>query len=193
MKVVIGIDEVGRGPLAGPVAVCAFRGAITASRLKKVGIPLRDSKKLNREQREVWFTHIQSWQKEGICDFSIVMIPARIIDRIGIAPSIKRALSRALNSVVTNTEVLILLDGGLKAPKEFRNQKTIIKGDESEPVISLASIAAKVTRDRHMQRLHKKFPEYGFDSHVGYGTKKHYAALKKHGPCELHRQSFLHF
>lgn len=200
MKVVIGIDEVGRGPLAGPVAVGAFRiidpGILRAAR--RVRVPLRDSKKLTREQREIWFRNIQIWQKEGKCDFSVVMISPSVIDTIGIAPAIRRALSRALSVVVASAkkdskeiDVTILLDGGLKAPSEYKKQKTIIKGDEKEKCISLASIVAKVTRDRYMFKQAKKFPEYGFENHVGYGTSKHYEAIKKHGLCQLHRRSFL--
>jgi len=191
MKTVIGIDEVGRGPLAGPVAVCAFKLHTKSLNLKTVSIPLRDSKKLSREQREIWFGHIQTWQKEGKCDFAVVMISAKVIDQIGIAPTIRRALARALDKLEAKNSHLILLDGGLKAPAEFLNQKTIIKGDEKEKVISLASIAAKVTRDRHMFKQAKKFPHYGFEAHVGYGTQRHYVAIKKHGLCELHRRSFL--
>ncbi len=192
MRVLIGIDEVGRGPLAGPVAVCALKLKAKSYNLKAVPVPLRDSKKLTRAQRELWFTQIKIWQKEGKCDFAVVMISAKMIDKIGIAPAIGRALARALYRLKTiDYRLPILLDGGLRAPDEFKNQKTIIKGDESEPIISLASIAAKVTRDRYMLSQHKKFPEYGFDSHVGYGTRKHYAAIKEYGLCDLHRRSFL--
>lgn len=84
-----------------------------------------------------------------------------------------------------------MLDGGLKAPDIYRNQHTIIEGDENEPLIMLASIIAKVHRDRQMTRLAKKYPEYGFDLHKGYGTKLHKAALKRHGPSEIHRSSYL--
>ena len=86
---------------------------------------------------------------------------------------------------------LVLLDGGLRAPKRFMYQKTIIRGDEKEYAIALASIMAKVTRDRKMVKLSKKYPLYGFNSHKGYGTKKHYEKIKKCGLCELHRRSFL--
>lgn len=191
MNLAIGIDEVGRGPVAGPVAVCAFRGRISDARLKKAGLPLRDSKKLTRREREIWFSHIQAWQKEGRCDFCVTMISARSIDRIGIAKAIRRALERSLYDLEPKNRDLILLDGGLRAPLEFKNQKTIIKGDEKETVIALASIAAKVTRDQHMFRQAKKFPEYGFEAHVGYGTPAHYRAIKRHGLTPLHRKSFL--
>ncbi len=194
MKAVIGIDEVGRGPVAGPVAVCAYR---VNDRVKQpVGkngklLPLHDSKKLTRAQREEWFAHIQAWQKEGKCDFHVCMIDAKKIDSEGIAPCIRKALATCLEKISAATDTLILLDGGLKAPKEFKKQKTIIKGDETEQSISLASIAAKVTRDRYMFKQAKKFPAYGFENHVGYGTRAHYAAIRKEGMCVLHRRSFL--
>jgi ribonuclease HII len=85
----------------------------------------------------------------------------------------------------------IYLDGGLKAPSEYKNQKTVIKGDELHPVISCASIVAKVSRDRLMDDYTKEYPEYGFENHAGYGTKAHYDAIKKHGVTVLHRKSFL--
>jgi ribonuclease HII len=190
MKATIGIDEVGRGPIAGPVAVGAFRINKKLD-LKNIKIPLRDSKKLSREQREIWFKQIKIWQKEGKCDFAVTMISAKEIDRIGIALAIKRALSRSIFRLSTLHFELVLLDGGLKAPIEFKNQKTIIKGDEKEPVISFASIVAKVTRDRYMFTQAKKYPMYGFENHVGYGTKAHYEAIKKYGMLDIHRKSFL--
>jgi ribonuclease HII len=85
----------------------------------------------------------------------------------------------------------LFLDGGLKAPKEYVNQQTIIKGDELHPVISCASIIAKVSRDNLMTKYGEEFPEYGFEKHAGYGTKAHYEAIKKHGMIALHRKSFL--
>ncbi len=192
MKSVIGIDEVGRGPLAGPVAVCAFYLDSYILNLKSFSIPLRDSKKLTQKQRELWYTQILIWQKAGKCDFCVTMISAKTIDTIGIAPAIKRALARSLYKLSTfDFQLEVLLDGGLKAPVEFKNQKTYIKGDEKFPAIALASIVAKVIRDRHMQKQAKKFPEYGFETHVGYGTRKHYEAIKKHGLTPLHRRSFL--
>ena len=89
------------------------------------------------------------------------------------------------------SECLVLLDGNLKAPKEFKNQETIVKGDEKEPVISLASIIAKVSRDRYIVDLSKKYPEYEFERHKGYGTKLHYEMLKEHGLCNIHRRTFI--
>lgn len=142
-------------------------------------------------QREKWFAIIKQWQKEGILDFAVTLISAKEIDRIGINPAIQKALDACLYKLHTTHYQLILLDGGLHAPAHFKNQKTIIKGDEKEPVISLASICAKVTRDRRMCLYAKRFPAYLFETHKGYGTKTHYACLKKSGLCPLHRKSFL--
>lgn len=190
MKGMIGIDEVGRGPIAGPVAVGVFllKEKISFSRFT---IPLRDSKKLTSVQRERWYAHIRGLQKEGKCDFAVTMISAKTIDIIGIAPSIKKALVKSLSKIEAQNTYTILLDGGLTAPKEFKKQKTIIKGDEKEPTIALASIVAKVTRDRHMQKMAKKYPQYGFETHVGYGTRAHYTAIRKFGATPIHRSSFL--
>ncbi len=199
MQIVIGIDEVGRGPIAGPVCVCAFKAKRIPALPKSQKLPLRDSKKLTRAQRELWYAQIKIWQKEGKCDFAVTMISAKMIDKIGISKAINRALIRSLKNLQKSNvtllsdrrKSLLFLDGGLYAPAHFKNQKTIIKGDEKVTVISLASIVAKVTRDRHMYRHAKKMPEYGFEQHVGYGTRAHYLAIKKHGLSDLHRRSFL--
>lgn len=190
MQFPIGIDEVGRGPLAGPVTVCAF------TFLRKVSFPktlpkLKDSKKLSRTQRDMWFAQIKVWQKAGNCDFAVVSVSPKIIDTYGIVFAIQKALNTTLTQICTKTETPILLDGGLKARPEYKKQKTIIKGDEKEPVIALASIIAKVTRDRYMQKMAKKYPKYGFETHVGYGTRKHYHAIHTYGITPIHRQSFL--
>lgn len=193
MKATIGIDEVGRGPIAGPVAVGAFLVLEDSLKedIEKFGVPLRDSKQLSSVQREAWYKEIERWQEEGKCDFSVVMVPASEIDSHGISKAIKRALAETLEMIECDNSHLILLDGALHAPNRFVQQITIIKGDEKEPVISLASIVAKVTRDRHMVKLHERYPEYGFDQHKGYGTEEHYLAIKKHGLTPLHRKSFL--
>lgn len=194
---VVGIDEVGRGPVAGPVAVAALQFKVESLKLKvrevekNFGFKLRDSKKLTPERRELWFKEIKKWQKEGLCDFKVSMVSAKQIDKIGIAPAIKKCLAHSLSVLRVPYSDLILLDGGLKAPAEFKRQKTIIKGDEKEPVIALASIAAKVTRDRLMCRMANKYPEYQLDVHKGYGTKNHYKALKMHGLSDIHRRTFL--
>ena len=193
MKALIGIDEVGRGPVAGPVAVGAFLvfDEVFLEEVKSFSIPLRDSKQLSKIQREKWFEQILVWQTEGKCDFCVAAVSAGEIDLHGISKAIKKALAETLETLECDSETLILLDGALHAPDVFNNQITIIKGDEKEPVISLASIVAKVTRDRHMTKLAERYPKYGFERHMGYGTEEHYTAIKKHGLTPLHRKSFL--
>ncbi len=193
MGVIVGIDEVGRGPIAGPVAVgtfCIFDKSFM-TKVRRFTLPLRDSKQLSKQQREKWFEQIESWQNEGACAFSVCMINAQEIDRKGISHSIKKALLTTLQDLEIENTDMIFLDGSLHAPSSFENQKTIIKGDETISVISLASIVAKVTRDRHMAKIAKRYPKYGFEQHVGYGTEAHYLAIKKHGVTPLHRKSFL--
>jgi ribonuclease HII len=193
-KWIVGIDEVGRGPLAGPVAVgaVAINSAIYSSRLKKEFKGIRDSKKLSEKQREEWFGKIKIVEKRGDIKFVVFMTAPSIIDKKGIVFSIQNALNNSLLKLNISPERLqIFLDGGLKAGKEYKNQKTIIHGDDLVQIISIASVVAKVTRDRLMRRYAKKFPRYGFESHKGYGTKAHYLAIKKYGTTKIHRQSFL--
>ncbi len=191
-RYIIGIDEVGRGPIAGPVAVCSFKCEPNFFDSISINTPLRDSKKLTKKQREKWFEYLKEEKEKGSCDFAVSMVSAEWIDKVGIVRSIKKALDSSLKKVVTNPkEVYVYLDGGLKAPLEFINQETVIKGDELHPVISCASIIAKVSRDTLMYEYAKEYPEYGFENHVGYGTKVHYEAVKKTGLTPLHRKSFL--
>ncbi len=117
-----------------------------------------------------------------------------MVDKIGISRAtmlvVKRSIKKLSSAWKYDSQVEILLDGLLHAPAEYK-QKTIIKGDEKEPIISLASIIAKVTRDKYMTKLAETYPEYGFESHKGYGTKKHYESIKKYGISDVHRRSFL--
>ncbi len=195
---IVGIDEVGRGPIAGPVCVAVFaiksQAYITREIFKieqKTGLKLRDSKKQSKKDREAWVLIVEKWKQAGKCDFAITMVSALIIDNIGIVPSIRRALSASLRKLNPSLNSEILLDGGLRAPAEFKNQKTIIKGDEKEFSIAFASIMAKVHRDKHMCKIALKHPLYSFEKHVGYGTKAHYLAIKKYGRLPVHRNSFL--
>ncbi len=195
MKFVIGIDEVGRGPLAGPVSVCVLKMSDKNYAIfKKLKLPknlkLRDSKKLSEKQREEWFEKIFSWQKEGFLDFAYESQSAKDIDKSGISQVIKKCVAAGLSRLKVSVSDRILLDGSLFAPEKFKNQKTIIKGDEKEPIISLASIVAKVTRDKYMKNLAKKFPKYCFEIHKGYGTAAHCRAIKKYGLSSVHRKSF---
>lgn len=195
-KYVIGIDEVGRGPLAGGVAVGAVAVdlAVYNSRLKKEFKGIRDSKKLSEKKREEWFKKIKLAQMRSDIKFSVSFTAPTIIDKKGIVFSIQRALDKSLSKLKVKPEQAeIFLDGGLKAPKEYKNQKTIIHGDDLVQIISIASVVAKVTRDRLMVRFAKKFPQYGFERHKGYGTKAHYLAIKKYGITKIHRRSFLRF
>ncbi len=194
MQAVVGIDEVGRGPVAGPVAVGAFHifSEDFLNDVKNFGVPLRDSKKLSKTQRESWYKKIHELQELGKCDFSVCMVSASEIDSHGISRAIKKALAEALEDLDIQKDIQILLDGSLHAPTEYKNQVTIIKGDEKEMAISLASIVAKVTRDNHMTKIAEKYPEYGFEKHSGYGTEQHYLAIRKHGLSPHHRKSFLH-
>ncbi|ETB63869.1 MAG: Ribonuclease HII [Parcubacteria bacterium RAAC4_OD1_1] len=215
IKYIIGIDEVGRGPIAGPVTVCAFLlkdesflefaigKAYGKDGLKDIGqtyvkLPkLRDSKKLSKKQREIWYEFLKSEKEKGNCDFAVSFVSSENIDKFGIAKCIQKALDNSLLNLLKTSSLetsyyKLMLDGGLHAPKEFINQETIIKGDELHPVISLASIVAKVSRDKVMETFSKKYPEYGFDKHMGYGTKAHYDAIKKYGQTPIHRKSFIH-
>ncbi len=186
----IGIDEVGRGPIAGPVAVGAFVFLNKKAAVFFKGV--KESKQLTEEKRELWFAEILEGQKKGLIDFSVVFQSEKVIDTKGISFAIKKALNASLaNLAIKPVEALVLLDGGLKAPEKYKNQKTIIKGDVKEQVIALASICAKVLRDRKMRQWAKRHPNYGFEIHKGYGTKKHYKALKRYGTTALHRHSFL--
>lgn len=186
----VGIDEVGRGPLAGPVTVCACSVPRDFDFEHFTGI--KDSKKLSAQKRQEWFAKISELKSKGELNFAVASISAKEIDSIGIAPAIRKALAESLEALAldpVNTE--IFLDGSLKAPAQYKIQQTIIKGDEKIPLISAASIVAKVTRDKYMEDQALLYPEYGFEKHKGYGTALHCKAIKKYGPSLLHRKSFL--
>lgn len=199
----IGIDEAGRGPLAGPVAVGVFAVDKALRTKSKVLKKAKDSKMLKEKEREEIFELITKEQKEGVCVFEVMQSSTVYIDKQGIVPAIKDAMKKALSKIsvqikkvdkdFTHDNCEVLLDGSLKAPAEYMNQKTIIKGDATIPVISAASICAKVIRDRYMKKIAKKkeFLMYELDVHKGYGTLKHRQAIKKHGLSVIHRKSFL--
>lgn len=190
-KWVIGVDEVGRGPVAGPVAVCAC--AVRATDYKKgIWKGLTDSKKLTAKSRELWYQEALSLKSKNKIYFSVVYRSNVFIDKKGISIAIKECVTRALKNLKLNTkECLVLLDGSLKAPGEYLKQKTIIKGDQKEKIISFASVIAKVSRDRKMSILARGYPKYDWDKNKGYGTKAHYRAIYANGPTFLHRQTFL--
>ncbi len=211
-KITIGIDEVGRGPVAGPVAVGALM--VLEEKMKEVTKMFegfKDSKKLSPKKRNEWFENIRQAKEDGFLDYKIIFVDNHEIDKNGIAPSIGACINKSLEFLtsqepgsceqssgsLTSREVglpgecLVLLDGGLRASEEFVNQETITKGDEKEMLIALASIVAKVTRDALMCKFAKEYPEYGFERHKGYGTKAHMEAIEKHGLCEIHRKTYL--
>ncbi len=182
----IGIDEVGRGPLAGPVAVGVAMATPEVIRKFK---QIKESKQLSAKQREEWYAKISAPQS-GV-RFAVSFVSAPMIDKRGIAPSIRTALARGLKKLSPDPKrTRVLLDGGLYAPEEYIYQETIIRGDAKETIIAIASVVAKVKRDRLMHRLHDAFPKYGFDMHVGYGTKKHVDAILKYGITSEHRETF---
>ncbi|OGZ22863.1 MAG: ribonuclease HII [Candidatus Nealsonbacteria bacterium RIFCSPLOWO2_01_FULL_41_9] len=178
LKKVAGLDEAGRGPLAGPVVA----GAVCA----KPGLPqikLRDSKQLSAKQREYFYKILTS--HKGI-RWGIGIVSEKIIDKINILEATKLAMAKAIKKLKTD---YLILDGNFKINSSVP-QKSIIKGDQKVFSCAAASILAKVTRDRMMLKYHKKFPKYRFDLHKGYPTKIHIKMLKKYGPCNIHRESF---
>lgn len=190
----VGIDEAGRGPIAGPVAVgmvvlpAGFQDPFAEIR---DGRNFKDSKKLSESRREEIFEKMKEMRKAGKIDFTVSMVEAKMIDERGITRAIAVAIARSLRRLqIGANNSFIHLDGRLSAPAEY-NQKTVTQGDTKHLEIALASIAAKVTRDRYMKDQAKKFPGYGFEIHKGYGTRAHYRALKKYGTSEIHRKSFL--
>jgi len=184
-KIIAGIDEAGRGPLAGPV-VAAGVLITQSSKFKTEKLQsIKDSKKLTAKKREELFDVIMSEFDEvgvGICD-------QQTIDRINILQASFLAMKKAIGALKQKPD-FIILDGHLPIPNCSYKQKTIVRGDERVFSIAAASIIAKVTRDRIMEEMHKKYPEYCFDRHKGYGTRLHLERLKKYGPCPIHRLSF---
>jgi ribonuclease HII len=196
-KILVGIDEVGRGPLAGPVSVGVALVPVDFDWSQLPGVT--DSKKLNPQVRESIYRTSCRLRREGKIDFSVASVPARTIDKIGIVPAITQALRKALGVVMKRQELLpkevvVKLDGGLRAPVEYQVQETIIKGDAKEKVIGLASVVAKVVRDTYMCRISSTppFDRYGFAENKGYGTKRHRQVLSEYGLSSEHRRSFCH-
>lgn len=179
--IVCGIDEAGRGPLAGPVvaAVAVLPKDCTILRLN-------DSKKLSEKCREELFLEI----KEKAAAYGIGIVSPEVIDSINILQATYEAMREAVSKLDVTPQ--ILLNDAVTIPQITIPQVPIIKGDAKSISIAAASIVAKVTRDRLMREYDKIMPEYGFASNKGYGSKEHIEAIKKYGPTPIHRRSFIH-
>ncbi|MFA5736999.1 MAG: ribonuclease HII [Candidatus Paceibacterota bacterium] len=194
VKYLVGIDEAGRGALAGPVAVGMFVWSLEMGELLRAvpGYPVGcDSKKLTPRKRERWFAFLIDLAKRtgAICQVSFV--GESYIDRAGIVPAVTKGIEACLDKLPGEpTEYFLKLDGSLKAPEKFIYQNTIIKGDEKEPIISFASILAKVSRDKKMIKMADNFADYGLEKHKGYGTKEHFAKVAEKGLSPCHRRSY---
>jgi ribonuclease HII len=184
---VAGVDEAGRGPLAGPVVAAA---AILPPRWAATGLPaelagLNDSKQLTEIQREKFFVFLTACAE---IEFGIAEVSAAVIDEINILQATHRAMNDALGQL-NPLPPHALVDG--RPVKTLRVPQTaIVKGDARSYSIAAASVLAKVTRDRRMREFAAQFPEYGFAEHKGYGTAKHLAAIAQHGACPIHRKTF---
>lgn len=194
VQYVIGVDEAGRGALAGPVCVGAvlypedFDWHEAFSLVTKKGEPkLRDSKQLSAQQRNILFEYIIA---HGRLRHAAALVSAEAIDTIGIVNAAHEAAAIAVGKLGARPSgAKVLLDAGLRVPSMWE-QESFVRGDETIPAIAFASIIAKVTRDRYMEELSSSYGAYGLEQHKGYGTRSHRAAIKKFGLCEIHRVSF---
>jgi len=189
MHFILGVDEAGRGPLAGPVAVGVVMAAADFDFL--AAFPhLNDSKKLSEKKREALFELLLERERAGDIRFCVKSVSASDIDRGGIAKAVHSSVHAGIKKLSPTPEnVRVYLDGSLHAPEGYA-QETVIGGDALIPAIMLASVAAKVSRDRLMVKLAEEYPGYGFEVHKGYGTKAHQEAIRTLGLSAEHRRSF---
>ncbi len=180
IEYIAGVDEAGRGPLAGPV----FAAAVILPQNEMIE-GLNDSKKLSEKRREELFDII----RERAAAYSVFSVDERRIDEINILNATMEAMSGAVSGLKIQPGY-VLIDGN-KCPKIGIPCEYMIKGDAKSASIAAASILAKVSRDRFIKEIAEKYPEYGFEKHKGYGTKAHTDAILKYGPCEIHRRTFL--
>jgi ribonuclease HII len=184
---VAGVDEAGRGPLAGPVVAAAvvFEAAHAQRAWQDELRALTDSKKITAKRRDLFFDLLT--QSAGV-QYAVVEVDAAEIDRLNILRATHAAMGQALRSLAVPPEWALV--DGLPVPGLPCEAEALVGGDGLSLSIAAASVLAKVTRDRAMQAWHAQYPVYGFDRHKGYGTRQHLEALRAHGPCPLHRRSF---
>jgi len=180
--VIAGCDEVGRGPLAGPVVCCSV---IMPLKKELIIEGINDSKKLTAKKRDQLYDKII----EIATDYQVSFIDEKVIDEINILQATKLGMKNAINALKVKPDI-ILVDAVEGLDVNYPTQ-AIIKGDEKSYSIACASIVAKVTRDRYMQKMHEEHPVYNFFKNKGYGTKEHIEAIKKYGECNMHRQTFI--
>lgn len=180
LQFVSGIDEAGRGPLAGPVVAAAV---ILPKDIFIDGV--NDSKKLTEKKRSVLFEEI----KQKAFSYGIGIVDSKTIDEINILQATFLAMRKALEQLSVKPN-LVLVDGNHTIPNLQNKQQAIVSGDAKSACIACASILAKVTRDNMMLEYAKQYPQYNFEKHKGYGTKAHLEAISKYGPCPIHRMSF---
>ena len=176
---IAGVDEAGRGPLAGPVVTAAV---ILPNYCQEL-LGINDSKQLSKEVRESYVERI----KEHAISYSVHFQPAQVIDTVNIYEATRQSMAASVESLAVKPDV-VLVDA-MTLPIDIP-QHSIIKGDAKSLAIAAASILAKTARDEYMEKLHEQFPQYGFNQHAGYGTKQHLEALEQFGPTEHHRKSF---
>ncbi|MGB9726631.1 MAG: ribonuclease HII [Minisyncoccia bacterium] len=201
IKYIFGVDEAGRGPLAGPVVAAAVminsnfekqksKLKLKTQKLKELLKILRDSKRLSFKKREEIFNLIK---KMSEIKYAYASVNEKIIDKINIEQATFLAMRKSIEKLKNKLKIspqIILVDGNQKISKLKYPQKTIIKGDAKVSSIAISSIIAKVIRDKKMEKLSKKYPQYKFEIHKGYPTKLHLKLLKNYGPSKIHRKSY---
>jgi len=193
---VIGVDEAGRGPLAGPLSVglVMVRRRLVDELIENMPL-VRDSKKISAPKRDQVMAQARELEVQGKIYARTILSSAYNIDDLGTSQCIRESITEGIDELIeyvgcTHKDVFVQLDGALKAPAQYR-QQTYVGGDNKYFAISLASIYAKTTRDGVMEQYDIKYPQYNFYAHKGYGTKEHLAMITKHGTCPIHKQTFL--
>jgi ribonuclease HII len=184
----LGVDEAGRGPLAGPVALGVVAVPLGFD-IRREFKGVTDSKLLNPQKREIIFTEAERRARRGDLRFVVKFADHRHIDTHGIARSVETLVHSGVRELAGPSHSFVMLDGLLRAPARYP-QRTIIGGDLRVPLVSLASVLAKVVRDRTMEQLAVHYPGYGFEANKGYGTRAHLLALKRRGLCDIHRRTY---